>query len=72
MRDQRVGIGADRVKGDVAEIEEAGEADDDVEPEAEHRIGDDEDGEIEQIAVAVENDRHDQGEDEKRCRGVTG
>ena len=33
LRQQRVGIGADRIEGDVAEIEQAGEPDDDVEPE---------------------------------------
>ena len=60
LGDQRVGIGADRIEGDVAEIEEAGEADDDVQPEAEHRIGEDQNAEIEQIAVVVEDDRNDQ------------
>jgi hypothetical protein len=38
-RQQRVGIGADRVEGDVAEIEQAGEADDDVQAPAEHDVG---------------------------------
>ena len=66
MRDQRIGIGADRVERDVAEIEQAGEADDDVQAEAEHRVGDDQDGEIEQIAVGVEDDRNDEREDEER------
>ena len=35
-RAERVGVGADRVEGDVAEVEQAGEADDDVEAPAEH------------------------------------
>ena len=43
---QRVGIGADRVEGDVAEIEQAGEADDDVEAPAEHHVDQDLDAEI--------------------------
>ena len=38
---QRIGIGADRIEGDIAEIEQAGEADDDVEPPAEHHIDED-------------------------------
>ena len=62
LREQRVGIGADRVEGDVAEIEQAGEADHDVETEAEHRVGGDQDGEIEHVAVAVEQDRNDERE----------
>ena len=70
LRDQRVGIGADRVERDVAEIEQPGEADHDVEAEAEHRVGDDQDAEIEQIAVAVEDDRNDEREDQERGRGV--
>ena len=44
--EQRVGIGADRVEGDVAEVEQAGEADDDVQPPAEHHVDQDLDAEI--------------------------
>ena len=40
-RQQRVGIGADRIEGDVAEIEQAGEADHDVEPPAQHHVDQD-------------------------------
>ncbi len=47
-RQQRVGIGADCVEGDVAEIQQAGEADDDVEAPAQHHIDQDLD------AVAVD------------------
>ena len=47
-RQQRVGIGADRVKRDIAEIEQAGEADDDVEAPAQHHVDQDLD------AVAVD------------------
>ena len=43
---QRVGIGADRVERDIAEIEQAGEADHDVEPPAEHHIDQNLDAEI--------------------------
>ena len=46
LREQRVGIGADRVEGDIAEIEQAGEPDHDVEPPAEHHIDQDLDAEI--------------------------
>ena len=41
--EEREGIGADRVEGDVAEVEEAGVADDDVEAPAEHHIGEHDD-----------------------------
>ena len=41
--EEREGIGADRVEGDIAEIEEAGIADDDVQAPAEHRIGEHDD-----------------------------
>ena len=43
---QRVGIGADRVEGDVAEIEQAGEPDHDIEPPAEHHVDQNLDAEI--------------------------
>ena len=45
-REQRIGIGADGVEGDVAEIEEAGEADHDVQAPAQHDVGEDQDAEI--------------------------
>ena len=35
---QRVHIGADRIKGDVAEVEQAGEADDDVQAQRQHHV----------------------------------
>ena len=47
-RQQRIGIGADRVERDIAEIEQAGEADDDVQTPAQHHIDQDLD------AVAVD------------------
>ena len=47
-RQQRVGIGADRVERDIAEVEQAGEADDDVEAPAQHHVDQDLD------AVAVD------------------
>ena len=46
LREQRVGIGADRVEGDIAEVEQAGEADDDIEAPAEHHVDQDLDAEI--------------------------
>ena len=46
LGEQREGIGADRVEGDVAEVEQAGEADHDVEPPAEHHVDQDLDAEI--------------------------
>ena len=41
LRDQRVGIGADRVERDIAEVEQAGEADHDIQAPAEHHVGQD-------------------------------
>ena len=48
--EQREGIGADGIEGDIAEVEQPGEADDDVQPPAEHDIGEHQDRQIEQIA----------------------
>ena len=48
--EQREDIGADGVEGDIAEVEQAGEADHDVEAPAEHHIGQHEDRQVEQIA----------------------
>jgi hypothetical protein len=33
-RQQCVGIGTDRIEGDIAKVEQAGETDDDVQPQA--------------------------------------
>src|SRR5699024_9622074 len=41
LGEQRVRISADGVERDVAEIEQAGEADDDIQPEPEHHIDQD-------------------------------
>ncbi len=38
MVEERIGIGADRVEGDIAEIEQTGHADDDIQAQAEHDI----------------------------------
>ena len=51
--EQRVGIGADRVEGDVAEVEQAGEADHDVQAPAEHHVGEDQDAEVDPVARLV-------------------
>ncbi len=48
--EQRESVGADRIEGDIAKVEKAGEPDHDVEAEAEHHIGEYQDGEVEQIA----------------------
>ena len=67
-RQQRIGIGADRVKGDIAEVEQAGEADHDIQSPAEHDIGQHENAEIENVALIVENHRHQKGENQKQRR----
>ena len=48
--EQREGIGADRIEGDIAEVEQPGEADHDVQPPAEHDVSEHQDRQIEQIA----------------------
>ncbi len=48
--EQREGIGADRIEGDIAEIEQPGEADHDVQPPAEHDVGQHQDRQVEQVA----------------------
>ena len=53
-REERIGIGTDGVESDVAQIEQAGEPDHDVEPPAQHHIGQHQDAEIKQVAVVVE------------------
>ena len=58
--EQRVGIGADRVEGDVAEIEQAGEADDDVQAPGQHHVDQDLDAEIvDPFQRALEADQRD-------------
>ena len=51
LGEQGIGIGADGVEGDVAEVEQAGQADHDVEPPAQHHIGQHQDAEIEPVAL---------------------
>ncbi len=70
LRDERVRVGADCIEGDIAKIEQTREADDNVEAEAEHRVGDDEDGKIEHIAVGVKYYGNDKRECEKADRGI--
>ena len=65
-RQQGVGIGADRVEGDIAEVEQAGEADDDVEAPAQHHIDQDLD------AVAVDPfERAGRPSEPQRANGKT-
>ena len=65
-RQQRVGIGADRIERDIAEIEQAGETHDDVQTPSEHDVCQHEDAEIEDVALIVKDHRHQQGEDKQR------
>ena len=67
-RQQRVGIGADRVERDIAEIEQAGEADHDVQSPSQHHIGQHENAEVENVALVVEDHRHQEGEDQQHRR----
>ncbi len=60
--EQGIRIGADGVERDVAEVEQAGEADHDVEPPAEHHVGQDQHAEIQVVALAAQRQRHRGGE----------
>ena len=67
-RQQRVGIGADGVERDIAEIEQAGEADHHVQSPSQHHIGQHQNAEIEDVALVVEDHRHQKGEDQQQRR----
>lgn len=47
---QSAGIGTHRIKGHVTEIEKTGEPDDNIEPPAEHDVGQNENAEIKPVA----------------------
>ncbi len=69
-RQQGVGIGPHRVEGDVAEVEQAGEAHDDVQPPAQHDVGEDERTQVDMVALGPR--QHGQGqrhEDQRRADG---
>ena len=70
-RQQRVGIGAHRIERDIAEVEQAGEADHHVQSPSEHHIGEHEDAEVENVALVVEDHRHQKGEDQEHRRDET-
>ena len=70
MRDQRIGIGAHGVEGDVAKIKKSGETDDDVQAESEHGVSENKNGEIEQIPVAVKHDGHRERDNQKDNRKI--
>lgn len=46
LGEQRVGVGTYRVEADVAEIEQAGQADHDVQADAEHHVDQDQGGDV--------------------------
>ena len=48
--EQREGVGADRIEGDIAEIEQPGETDHDIQSPAEHDVSEHQDRQVEQIA----------------------
>ncbi len=75
-REQRVGVGADRVEGDIAEVKETGEADDDVEAPAEQDVEQDLDAEIIdpflRAGGAEQRQHHDREGDERGDAGAPG
>ncbi len=66
-RYQRVAVGADRVEGDVAEVEQPGEADHDVEAPAQHHVSEHEDAEIEPVAVDEGPERPGRRQDQQQA-----
>ena len=66
---QRVGIGADRVERDVAKVEQPGEADHDVQPPAQHDVGQHEGAEIDVVTRSAERQRN--ANDQQRRRHGT-
>ena len=71
LREQGVGVGADGVEGDVAEVEQAGEADHDVQAPAEHDVDQDGGGDVDDVAVGERQERQHQGEHQARRRRTT-
>ena len=73
-RQQGESIGADGVKRDVAEIEQTGEPDDDIEPPAEHDVDQHRGAEVDQVARRERQKRQgdgqgDPGEGDRRAAG---
>ena len=65
--EQRVAVGADRVECDIAEVEQSGQADHDVEAPAEHDIGHHQDRDVDDAPVGERHERQrDREEDEDR------
>ena len=62
MRQQGVAVGADGVEGDIAEVEQAGEADHDVQAPAQHDVGQQQDADVQDHAVGQRGQRQDGGE----------
>src|SRR5690606_21224654 len=54
MGEQRVGIGTHRVEADVAQIQQAGQADDDVQAQAQHHVDQDQRGNVHRAARGIE------------------
>ena len=61
-REQCVGVGADGVEGDVAEVEQPGEADHDVQAPAEHHVDQHRGRDVDHVAVGERQERQDEGE----------
>ena len=60
--EQRVGVGADRVEGDVAEVQQPGEADHDVQAPAEHDVDQHRGRDVDHVAVGERQERQHEGE----------
>ena len=67
-RQQRVGIGPDRVEGDVAEVEQAGQADHHVQAPAEHDVDQHRRRRVDDVAVVGVEDRQRQRRAQSRRR----
>src|SRR5690606_19115104 len=73
--EQRVAIGADGVEGDVAEVEQAGQSDDDVQAPGQHHVDQDLDAEIVdpfQRALEADQKHDDNRVEDQRADGDLG
>ena len=61
-------VGAHRVEGNVAEVEETGETDHDVQAPAEHDVGEDENAEVHPALVGERQHGHGDGEGDQDRR----
>ena len=68
LRQQGKGIGPDRIKRDIAKIEQPGEPDHDVQPPPQHHVDQHQRREVDKGAVGERQERHDHRKGDARHR----